>query len=55
MSYDPKAVQQQIDQHQTVIDTLKKQKEGLDESIDKLQGEIDKLKQVIGLLDSVGK
>lgn len=55
MSYDPEAIQKQIDQHQTVINTLKKQKVGLDESIAKLQKEINKLEQVMGLLDSVEK
>ena len=55
MSYDPTAIKKQIDQHQIVIDTLEKQKVGLDESIAKLQSEIDKLQEVIGLLDEVGK
>jgi prefoldin subunit 5 len=55
MSYDPEAIKKQINQHQLVIDNLEKQKIGLDESIAKLQGEIDKLEQIIGLLDKVGK
>jgi len=55
MNYDPTAIQQQIDQHQLVINNLEKQKVGLDGSIAKLQEEINKLKQVIGLLDEVGK
>jgi len=55
MKYDPVAIKQQIDQHQLVIETLEKQKVGLDQSITKLQEEIDKLKQILELMSSVGK
>lgn len=55
MNFDPEAIQKQIDQHQQVIDSLEKQKQGIIDSIDQLQQEIDKLKQISGLIDSVGK
>lgn len=53
MKYDPDAIRVQQQQHQTVIDSLLKQRAGLDEAITKLREEIDKLEQVLQTLDSL--
>lgn len=45
--YDTEAVQKQIDQHQSVVDNLKEQKIGIDNSINKLLEEINKLKKIL--------
>ena len=51
--YDVEAIKKQIKQHQDVIDTLQKQKLGLDANIDQMNKEIAKLDEVLKLMDSV--
>ena len=55
MQYDPASIQKQIDQHVLVIETLNKQKAGIDQSIEKLKEEISKLEEILVLMNSVGK
>lgn len=50
--YDPDAIRKQQEQHQAVIDSLLKQRASLDESIAQIQGEIDKLEDVLKLMSS---